>query len=72
MQSEQQPEHAASVEEVLGADVVNAAGEDVPDIEDVVLDQNGGYHAILSVGGFLGIGEKKVAVPLDQLRLAGD
>ena len=64
-----QPEQAVSLEEVLGADVVSAAGEDIAEIEDVVLDQTGEYHAILSVGGFLGIGGKRVAVPLDQLQL---
>jgi sporulation protein YlmC with PRC-barrel domain len=57
---------------VLGAGVVTAAGEEVGEIEDVVLDQNGGYHAVLSVGGFLGIGEKKIGVPLDELQLRGD
>jgi len=74
METEQQAatdtQQPISIEEVLGAEVVNAAGEEVATIEDVVLDQNGDYNAILAVGGFLGIGEKKVAVPLDELRLA--
>ena len=76
METEQQattePQQPISLEEVLGAEVVNAAGEEVATIEDVVLDQNGNYKAILAVGGFLGIGEKKVAVPLNELRLAED
>ena len=36
------------------------------------MDQSGKQYAVLSVGGFLGIGEKKVAVPLDQLQLGQD
>jgi putative membrane protein len=76
METEQQAATEAqqpiSIEEVLGAEVVNAAGEEIGEIEDVVLDQNGDYYAILSVGGFLGIGEKKVAVPLDELELGED
>jgi putative membrane protein len=71
-QAATQAEQPVSLEEVLGAEVVNAAGDEVGEIEDVVLDQNGAYYAILSVGGFLGLGEKKVAVPLDQLELAED
>ena len=61
-----------SIEEVLGASVVNAEGDEVAEIEDVVLGQGDQYYAILSVGGFLGIGDKKVAVPFDQLQLGED
>jgi hypothetical protein len=52
--------------------VVNANGEEVAEIEDLVVDQNQVHYAILSVGGFLGIGDKKVAIPLDQLQLGED
>jgi putative membrane protein len=77
MQGEQQqaapaPGQTVSIENVLGAEVVNAKGEDVAEIEDVVMDQSGKQYAVLSVGGFLGIGEKKVAVPLDELQLGED
>jgi putative membrane protein len=66
------PEQAVSMENVLGAEVVNSKGEDVAEIDDVVMDQSGKQYAVLSVGGFLGIGEKKVAVPLDELQLGKD
>ncbi len=71
-QAATEPQQPINVEDVLGAEVVNAAGDAIGEIEDMVLDQNGDYYAILSVGGFLGIGEKKVAVPLDELRPAED
>ena len=45
--------------DVIGADVVNADGDTVADITDLVKrtgeDQ---LYAVLSVGGFLGIGDK--------------
>ena len=71
-QAATQPAQIVSLEEVLGASVVNAEGDEVAEIEDVVLGEGDQYYAILSVGGFLGIGDKKVAVPLDQLQLGED
>jgi putative membrane protein len=75
MQDEQaaaQPEQTVSIDEVLGSPVVNANGDEIAEIEDLVIDQNQTHYAILSVGGFLGIGDKKVAIPLDQLQLGED
>ena len=71
-QAATQPEQAVSVEKVLGSSVVNADGQEVGEIEDLVMDQNQVTYAVLSVGGFLGIGEKKVAVPLEDLQLGED
>lgn len=71
-QAATQPEQAMSLEEVLGSSVVNANGDEVAEIEDLVVDQNQVQYAVLSVGGFLGIGDKKVAIPMDQLQLGED
>jgi hypothetical protein len=49
--------------------VVNTKGDKVGKIEDGVLDQTGKYYAVVSVGGFLGIGDKDVALPLNDLQL---
>ena len=67
-----QPQEAVSVEEVLGSSVVNTNGEEVGEIDDLVLGQDQTHYAILSVGGFLGLGDKQVAIPLEQLRLGDD
>jgi putative membrane protein len=67
-----QPEQAMSIDQVLGSKVVNANGDEVGEIEDLVLDQNQTHYAVLSVGGFLGIGDKKVAIPLEDLQLGED
>jgi sporulation protein YlmC with PRC-barrel domain len=61
-----------SLEAALGSPVVNTNGDQVGKIEDVVLDQTGKYFAVVSVGGFLGLGDKDVAVPLDELQLGED
>lgn len=58
-----------SADEVIGRDVVNMRGEEVGEIEDIVLDQNDAKFAVISVGGFLGMGDKNVAVSMDELKL---
>jgi sporulation protein YlmC with PRC-barrel domain len=49
----------------IGADVENPQGEDLGDIKDVVIDRTSGriVYAVVSFGGFLGLGEKLFAVP---------
>lgn len=57
-----------TADELIGKTVVNQNGEDVGEISDIVLNAaDKAVLAVLSVGGFLGIGEKDVAVPFDQL-----
>jgi putative membrane protein len=60
-----------SLDEVLGSSVVNENGEEVGTIEDLVVKDEA-HYAVLSVGGFLGLGEKNVAIPLDELKLGED
>jgi len=50
---------------IIGANVVNAAKEDLGTIEDVIIDTrtSGVTCAILSFGGFLGLGDKHFAIP---------
>jgi sporulation protein YlmC with PRC-barrel domain len=57
---------------IIGMDVVNAEGKEVGEIKDLVLDRQQVAHAVISVGGFLGIGAKDVAVPFEQLRIGQD
>jgi sporulation protein YlmC with PRC-barrel domain len=54
-----------------GADVRTPGGEKLGDIRDLAIDTNGRVmYAALSVGGFLGMGERVVAVPWDSLIFA--
>jgi sporulation protein YlmC with PRC-barrel domain len=62
-------------EELVGKTVYGANGEEIGEIDNVVLRNEGGSKqvaAVVGVGGFLGIGERKVALPLDQLQMGGE
>lgn len=52
--------------ELIGRDVQNRQGEDLGDVEDVLVNINSGEveYAVLSFGGFLGMGDKLFAFPL--------
>ena len=53
---------------LVGTTVYGANTERVGDVNDVLLDRDGRAHAlIIGVGGFLGIGEKDVAVPFNAV-----
>jgi sporulation protein YlmC with PRC-barrel domain len=56
---------------LIGDSVVNGAEEDLGDIKEIMLDMHTGQvaYAVLSFGGFLGIGEKLFAVPWGALHL---
>jgi PRC-barrel domain len=55
-------------DEVIGKSVVNMTEEEVGTISDLVMDQDQKLvGVVLSVGGFLGIGDKWVAIPVDQI-----
>ena len=58
------------VAKLIGVPVQNNAGETVGGINDVVLQANGQAVAIvIGVGGFLGMGEKNVAVPYSAVAI---
>jgi hypothetical protein len=61
-----------SARAMLGAPTRNAEGESIGEIHDLVIgkDQNV-VQAVIDVGGFLGIGEKRVLVPFDELNTKG-
>src|SRR5918995_361334 len=55
--------------DLIGTRVVGANNESIGDINDVIMDRNGQIMAaVVGVGGFLGIGEKDVAVPFNALQ----
>ncbi len=62
-----------SASRLISASVKNAANESVGDINDVLISGDGKVAAVIvGVGGFLGMGEKDVAVPFDQLVVGKD
>jgi sporulation protein YlmC with PRC-barrel domain len=58
---------------LIGTAVVNAAGESLGSIEEIMLHTDTGdvAYAVLSFGGFLGIGDKLFAVPWEALTIDG-
>ena len=61
------------VDDLDDLDVVNAAGDRIRELEEIVRDkQSGTLSAVISVGGFLGIGEKEVTFPLTEIAMTGD
>ncbi|TCL62036.1 PRC-barrel domain-containing protein [Rhizobium sp. BK251] len=55
----------------IGQSVYNANNESIGDINDLIMQKEGGLvAAVVGVGGFLGIGEKNVAVPMDKITVA--
>lgn len=72
VESSQQVHRASNV---IGMDVTTPNQEDtIGDIEDLVLDSQSGNirYAAISVGGFLGIGDKLVAVPWNSINVQQD
>ena len=58
---------------IIGKSAVNTQNEAIGDVNDLVTDRSGKIlAALIGVGGFLGIGEKDVAVRFEDLKLTRD
>lgn len=57
----------------IGQTVYTTADENIGDINDIIVaKEKGAVYAVIGVGGFLGIGEKDVAVPMEQVQITKD
>lgn len=66
-------EAGISADAFVGTTVYGANDENVGEISDVILTQDGKVDAvIIDVGGFLGMGEKPVAVSMENLAFMAD
>lgn len=64
---------ARRASQIIGANIINDENRGVGEVHDLMVDTAGGATiAVLSVGGFLGIGERYVAIPLSELRWNND
>jgi sporulation protein YlmC with PRC-barrel domain len=62
-----------SANDFIGKRVYTRAGDDIGEVNDLIMTGNGGIQAVvLGVGGFLGIGEKDVAVSMASIDMAKD
>lgn len=69
MQSETQ----VSANDYIGKAIYNGENNSIGDVNDLILEQNGGIAAVVvGVGGFLGIGEKNVALPMSKVTMSRD
>ncbi|HWC05051.1 MAG TPA: BON domain-containing protein [Methylomirabilota bacterium] len=58
---------------LIGTEVKDAAGKGIGKIEDIIIEPNGRVPmAVMSFGGFLGVGERLYAVPWSAMRIEGD
>src|SRR3954469_13601933 len=58
---------------IVGLNVYNDANESVGSINDLLTDKSGNIKAVvIGVGGFLGVGEPLVAVPLDKVKFVNE
>ena len=56
---------------VIGTSVVNDANETIGKIDDLLVSSDGKQpYAVLSIGGFLGVGTHLVVVPYETLKFA--
>jgi sporulation protein YlmC with PRC-barrel domain len=59
------------VQAILGRQVLNSAGEDMGRVIDIVVDRTGQVRAaVIDFGGFLGVGNRRVAIDWNALRFA--
>lgn len=57
----------------IGKRVYTKAGDDIGEVNDLFVTDNGNVRAVvLGVGGFLGIGEKDVAVSMNAVEMVQD
>ncbi len=63
--------HVMSCSTLIGDKVVNEAGENLGKLDEIMLHLPSGKvaYAVLSFGGFLGMGDKLFAIPWEALKI---
>lgn len=63
----------ASLEELMDKEVVGTAGEQVGEVSDVLVDADGKpQKVVIEHGGFLGMGQREVALDIGDIQMQGD
>ena len=56
---------------MIGQEVYGPNNESIGEVSDLIVQEDGKTRAaLIDVGGFLGIGEKRVSIPFDQITMA--
>ena len=59
--------------DLMGLNVVGSNNESIGEVSDLLVDEDGNIHAaVVGVGGFLGIGQKSVAISFEAFDIASD
>lgn len=67
------PALSMSVDEIDGMSIYDSTGERVGEVDDILMGEDGiTMAASLDIGGFLGMGEKDIVLPLDSLTKGED
>ncbi|MCL7945376.1 PRC-barrel domain-containing protein [Marinobacter sp. ATCH36] len=67
------PANGIHASNLIGAEVSTTGDEEVGPVNDLIIDQDGKVVGIvISVGGFLGMGEKEVAIGWDDVQKSGN
>src|ERR1700740_3442847 len=66
-----QDESQVRVYRLIGSKVVGADGQEIGKVDDLLLDRDQKLAGVIvSVGGFLGVGSKSVALPADRVDIS--
>jgi len=57
---------------LINREVEGARGEQIGEVERIVVGGEGRLYAVVEAGGFLGVGERRVALPLARLAVGAD
>lgn len=67
------PDGDLDLAKVIGSSISNDQNQVIGTIEDIMLNKkNTADRVVLSVGGFLGVGSRRVQVPFDKLKIGAD
>jgi sporulation protein YlmC with PRC-barrel domain len=63
-----------AADKVQGTKIYSATGDNLGSIDDIMIDEKSGNiaYAIMSIGGFLGIGSRYYPLPWSMLRYDAD
>lgn len=69
----EQSEQQVSANDYIGKAIYTSSDESIGNVTDLIIQENGGIDAVVvGVGGFLGIGAKNVALPIDKVTVTRD
>ncbi|MGE5505086.1 MAG: PRC-barrel domain-containing protein [Actinomycetota bacterium] len=58
---------------IVGSSVVNDTNETIGKVDDLLVEPSNKFpYVVLSVGGFLGVGDRLVVLPFDNLKINGN